>query len=337
MQSLATTNTWLPDRSWSAQENAIVDQVYRDFDAQAERLASHGQEYLQLTEGRFYGRFISCALGQQTSVHIEHANQALSQSIAGSPDTYAIGVVLSADHVFRANGTQIDQNAIFIIPPNIDFHLFSPQNATIMACVVGKKHFEAKLACAPHILNWVGDNASDIACLHAPTTAERLRQDAFNALISCQWELANSLDTSFLGEALINSLVATLMREWYGELRHLDQQKPKTFNRFLSVKTKLKTLDVESTSPAELSKNLSLSKRSIQYAFANEVSLGVSGYHRHVRLHAIRRALRLGTESNLTIGDLAAQNGFWNWSHFSRQYSQLFGELPSETGTLTVD
>ncbi|MFY0680254.1 MAG: helix-turn-helix domain-containing protein [Thalassovita sp.] len=336
MQNAITSNAWLPRHSWSAQGNAIVDHAYHDFDAQAERLTSHGQEYLQLTEGKFYGRFISCALGQQTSVHIEHANQALSQSIAGAPDTYAIGIVLSAGHVFRVNGTPIDHNAVFIIPPNVDFHLYSPQDATILACIVEKSHFEAKLAAAPFVSDRIAGHA-DITCLHAPTTADRLRQDTFNALRSCQAEIHSGFNPSLLGEALVNSMIATLMLEWHGELRHLDRHTSKTFDRFLNVKTHLETIDAESTRPADLSQSLALSKRSVQYAFANEVSLGVSGYHRHLRLHAIRRALRNEADSHLTIGDIASQYGFWNWSHFSRQYAQLFGERPSDTGPVATE
>lgn len=154
---------------------------------------------------------------------------------------------------------------------------------------------------------------------------------ANQALTRCHTERANGFDALVLGDALINSMIATLMLEWHGDLRPLDDHKSKTFGRFLTVKTHLKTRDADGPIPNDLSRNLALSKRSIQYAFANEVSLGVSGYHRHLRLHAIRRTLRKGLDVNHTIGDIAAHYGFWNWSHFSRQYLQLFGELPSET------
>ncbi|MEM1148986.1 MAG: helix-turn-helix domain-containing protein [Pseudomonadota bacterium] len=66
-----------------------------------------------------------------------------------------------------------------------------------------------------------------------------------------------------------------------------------------------------------------------------EVSLEVTGYLRHRCLHAVRRALQHDAGQNSTIGDLAAQYGFWNWSYISQLYDQLFGELPSETRSAT--
>lgn len=62
------------------------DEEFFDFDQQSERLTSHGQEYLQITKGRFRGRFVSCALSPQATLNIEYANQALSHTIKGAND-----------------------------------------------------------------------------------------------------------------------------------------------------------------------------------------------------------------------------------------------------------
>ncbi|MEH0069273.1 helix-turn-helix domain-containing protein [Pannonibacter sp. Pt2-lr] len=52
-----------------------------------------------------------------------------------------------------------------------------------------------------------------------------------------------------------------------------------------------------------------------------------------VRLGKVREALVAARKEarRETIGDIAARQGFWHWSHFSRDYKAQFGELPSET------
>jgi AraC family transcriptional regulator, ethanolamine operon transcriptional activator len=49
-----------------------------------------------------------------------------------------------------------------------------------------------------------------------------------------------------------------------------------------------------------------------------------------VRLNACRRALQT-TEEGVTVQEVAQRSGFRHMGHFSKDYKNLFGELPSQT------
>ncbi|WP_422041773.1 helix-turn-helix domain-containing protein [Roseibium sp.] len=59
--------------------------------------------------------------------------------------------------------------------------------------------------------------------------------------------------------------------------------------------------------------------------------MGPLSYARLVRLHNARQKLRDGKFDRESIGNIAAQEGFWEWSRFTSYYGKHFGELPSQT------
>lgn len=331
MHNLCKTDAWMPNYSWSAISKSIIDQEFFDFDEQAERLSSHGQDYLQLSQGRFYGRFVTCPLGDQISIHIEHANQALSQFISGAPDAFAVGVVLSSGSIFRTNGVPICNDRIFIVPPRVDFHLYSPRDATILAYVIDEDFFKEKLALVQRAVEWLATIEQGIFHIHSPAIASRLRHDAFNALKASQIPNPSSITPAQLGNAVIDSFFSALILEINNGIGEIGiEQRSRTFHHFSQTLDIMQCADFLKASDNDFYKKISMSRRSIQNAFAQEVGLGVSGYLRYKRLVAVRRDLRRNADCENTIGDIAAKNGFWNWSHFTKQYKQLFGELPSD-------
>ncbi|MEP5728923.1 MAG: helix-turn-helix domain-containing protein [Sulfitobacter sp.] len=330
MQKFENSNTWFPERKWRATTGGVTDLEFLEFDEQAQRLVGYDQDYLQLTDGQFRGRFVSCYLGD-VSLHFERANQALSQSIAASTNTYSIGVVLSGAAPFRVDGIDIDQLSLFVVPPHTSFHLFSPKDGAILAVVLEKFVLEEAIRDMPRIRDWVLGLGQQVGCLHAPMIADRLRHDAKNALFASCNDSEYGTDPASHGQALTNSFLTCLFLEFSAQ-HSLDLAgHSKGFRRFAAIKSKLEASLPQNASPEEISNGLGISKRSLQYAFSSEVSLGVAGYLRHSRLRSVRRGLLDPTRRNISIGDIAAQYGYWSWSHFSQQYSKHFGERPSDT------
>lgn len=336
MKNTVEPRAWFPDHQWSANSATLVDQAFFDFDQQAERLVGHDQEYMQLSDGRFHGRFVSCFLGPETALHFEFANQALAQSIAASRDSYSFGVVLSAPEPFRANGVDIDMGAIFVIPPNAAFELYSPQNAAVLAIVIDKERLARRLAPAPYLRDWIGGLDQEIGFLRAPAIADRLRRDALSAVVNSCTVGDHGPEPTWLADALIDSLVAGLILEW-GGIEAIMTGSSRNFTRFLEFRHGLDLSQETEASVQSLATRLRVSKRSIQYAFSRELSLGVSSYVLRSRLHRVRRSLLRTADQAGSIGDMAAEHGFWNWSHFSKQYRQLFGERPSDTRRRSVN
>lgn len=330
MQRLENSITWFPERKWRATADSVTDLEFLEFDEQAQRLVGHDQDYLQLTDGQFRGRFVSCYLGD-VSLHFERANQALSQSIAASKDAYSIGVALSGAAPFRVDGIDVDRLSFFIVPPHSSFHLFSPKDGAILALVIDKSLLEKAIIDMPRIRDWFLGLEGQVGLLRAPKIADRLRHDAMNALRASCDDTGYGPSPASLGQALTNSFLTCLFLEFAAQFSPDLAGYSKGFRRFAAIKSILEASPLQTTSPDEISHALGISKRSLQYAFSSEVSLGVAGYLRHSRLRSVRRSLLDPKSRNISIGDIAAQNGYWSWSHFSQQYSKHFGERPSDT------
>jgi AraC-like DNA-binding protein len=74
-----------------------------------------------------------------------------------------------------------------------------------------------------------------------------------------------------------------------------------------------------------------VSERTLQYAFQEVMGMSPVAYLTRLRLHRVRKALRVGTYGSTTVSAEALRWGFWHFGDFSRAYKDCFGELPSET------
>ena len=74
-----------------------------------------------------------------------------------------------------------------------------------------------------------------------------------------------------------------------------------------------------------------VSERSLQYAFQEVMGMSPLAYLTRLRLHRVRKELRMGTYGSTTVSALALKWGFWHFGDFSRAYKDCFDELPSET------
>jgi len=74
-----------------------------------------------------------------------------------------------------------------------------------------------------------------------------------------------------------------------------------------------------------------VSERTLEYAFQAVMGMSPVAYLTRLRLHRVRRALRMATYGTTTVSAQALSWGFWHFGDFSRAYKDCFGELPSET------
>jgi transcriptional regulator GlxA family with amidase domain len=86
----------------------------------------------------------------------------------------------------------------------------------------------------------------------------------------------------------------------------------------------------------ELCQRLHVSRRTVQNSFRSVAETTPLNYLRSVRLNGVRRTLMSTPASHLSIGDAAAQWGFYHLSHFAAEYQELFAELPSHTARATI-
>jgi AraC family ethanolamine operon transcriptional activator len=81
----------------------------------------------------------------------------------------------------------------------------------------------------------------------------------------------------------------------------------------------------------DLCKALDISSRALCYGFQEIFGMSPMAYLKTLRLQGVFRVLRAAQPSPKTVTETATQFGFYHLGFFSRDYKQMFGELPSET------
>lgn len=330
MKTFGFTRPWFPHYRLSASGPVFFDHQYADFDEQAEQLAGHDQSYLQLTRGAFDGRFLSAFLGPYISIHLEFCNQALEQKIGGSASDFSFGLVLDGREPFRANGRAFTADDLMVVPPGGDLVMRSPVDGCVAAIVVDRERLFADTGLDPDTAHWLDNLHGDIGMLRSPNLTRRLREDLKLVLESASADAVQSANAcANVGNAFIGAVVSHL------SLEHAAGAGPRpgaaSYGLYLECRSRFHSdLDRDNLID-DLARSFGTTKRSLQGAFSANVSVGPLTYLRIVRLHRARRELLCLHRPDQSIGDIAAANGFWNWSEFSRQYQRQFGELPSQT------
>ena len=74
-----------------------------------------------------------------------------------------------------------------------------------------------------------------------------------------------------------------------------------------------------------------VSERTLQYAFKKCLGISPINYLKRLRLHRVRRQLKVADPKHATVSTIACQHGFWHFGDFSKAYKALFDESPSRT------
>ena len=272
-----------------------MDAQYADFDEQAERLTGFDQSYIQLTPGAFQGRFLSAIFGPDVAIHVEHCNQALEQSVAGHPDAFTLGVVVSKGLPFLINGSDLTCDDVFISAPGQDLLFRSPQDGAILAVVVAMDKLSGLSGLSEQALDWLLASSLQTRVMHAPQLARRIREDTVQALQSACFEPPSVSAAAAIGDALLTGIASKLSLEIASSKPRSDQRNKHTYDRFLNCRRILhdKWQDVQSMD--DLLVCTGGGRRSLQSAFAAHLDMGPLTYHRILRLHLAKDRCRTRT------------------------------------------
>ena len=72
-------------------------------------------------------------------------------------------------------------------------------------------------------------------------------------------------------------------------------------------------------------------KRSLRDGFSKFLGVSPKDYIQLRRLHHARKALSAHQIGEVTVAEVAADQGMWDPGRFAHRYRKTFGELPSET------
>lgn len=250
------------------------------------------------------------------------------------PDSYLFGFGLAPQSTLIVDGTCLGSDILRISPPTSDsFEVFRPGGAIALLAVDANTLLNHE-ALIPEVADWLGTRGRKSEFIRSDKLTTRLRHDTC-LLIECAGALKRQSHLDFLGDLAISGLANALSLEWLST-RNLDFQKSsRSFDRFVSARdillTKVRSGLQSDTSGTFETLASESSRRTLESAFKSNVNMGPATYARVMRLNSARQKLLDGDRLNDSIGDIAAEEGFWEWSRFSRYYRKLFGELPSET------
>lgn len=86
----------------------------------------------------------------------------------------------------------------------------------------------------------------------------------------------------------------------------------------------------EIISVSQVSKFINIPERTLRYHFEKKYNLSPKDFIQKLRLNAVKKRLSNSTEPPI-IYKIASEYNFWHMGQFTRDYKNLFGELPSET------
>ena len=326
---LTQEQTWFPANKIGRSAGFVFDSVQSDFDEQAGQFPNIDVTYTQLSGGHFKGRLFSVNLGK-VSIYIESCNQAIEKEVTLSPNEFALAVVLDDETQPPKYGIMRSNEIVHILPPSGESVTISPSNSVIMFMTIDREALAENGLLLSDASEWLSNLDKQGEFVNSLRLANRLRSEV--SLVLEAVEKAKTPESrSKIAEMVIFSVATAFTLEW------LKPNTPKTFDRTMAYERYRYLRDLLRGRNRTNGKidgsalELGGSKRSIELAFSELVSMGPLTYSRVARLHNARRKLMDRSRLAKNIGDIAAEEGFWDWSKFSTYYRRQFGELPSHT------
>ena len=261
---------------------------------------------------------------------MDHCNQVIEQEVTGPPNGFSFGLVSGGTSPFITSGLPRAKDSIHVVPPEGEFHAVASQNGICLTVVVDRDALFQHEGLAPHIADWLQGLGQSCEIVSSPRLTGRLRSD-IKSVLKRDLTAMNDEERIAIGHTVLLSLTTALTLEWRDIETVSNLRRTNAYARF----RKARRMMLDSTQPSDSRWCRSLgglgSKRSIERAFSDNVSMGPLTYSRVVRLHKARRKILDAARADESIGDIAAEEGFWDWSRFTCYYRRQFGELPSET------
>lgn len=132
----------------------------------------------------------------------------------------------------------------------------------------------------------------------------------------------------------ITELLIALLPGWLLHSGLGPRPRPTPRARSRAIRMSLELMEAEplaELSADQLRAYAGVSERTLQYAFRDRFGLTPAAFIKARRLGAVSAMLKRSDGDDATVGDIAAQFGFWHTGQFAADYRLAFGELPSDT------
>ncbi|MDY6783761.1 MAG: helix-turn-helix domain-containing protein [Cyanobacteriota bacterium] len=311
-------------------DSAIAARQFEEIDGFAAALGPLNAKINQLTPGYFLGRVNWVKRATATFTYICH-NQALR--ITGSQSSHQLVFGVAPD-AYRTrvwfHGCPVTQQDLFGFNPTAEVDFILGKNASLIFVSIDASVFRSLAEQTGYNL-WPKSPKQNLVRFHPASWRSLKAYYLHIARISSngippleqphlQWRA---------GDDFLGLLVETLRKN-----ARKNQRTPKPLRRYSLVKKAEELAEVERDRPLTLQRlceELGTSKSALCYGFQETFEMSPMRYLKIRRLNGVRRALINADPQKANVMKIAHQWGFWSLGHFSGDYSQMFGELPSET------
>ena len=299
----------------------------RDLEQHARLQGAWSLRYEQLSGGVFDGHILQVQLPGLTLLR-EDTSVSVRQCGQLDPGSYGFATALEArDDVFF-NGQRVPQHAI-MCGKGDEVDMLTPSNFTLIAVVVERSLLNPlweRMYNKP-LATWLEQQW--VLCTTAGK-AQALRQAHLTVL-----DQASALAHRPHDDLALRQFRDEILMEWIEALpARVDTSQWDTVQRrrrWVNQACELMLAHTEAPlSILDICTQLGISRRKLNYCFADVLGTSPMQYLRTLRLNGVHRALTQAPQGS-TVQDIAAHWGFWHLSQFAQDYKKRFGQLPSET------
>lgn len=304
--------------------NPYQHPVFHDLDQVNHAISGSNLEFIQLKSGNLDIALDQISLGD-LSIDLGAVNLPIRVIGELDPGRFSIGVFTRGAQA-TWNGNHVDDSQLLVFPPGKELSGY----ASIM-------YGWASLIIPPAWIDVIEQStsrtnitqlASCITTRPAPETLAELKQAISNVFRLTESPLAGPAE-EWLVTDLRNMLGAVLSAMDVPPAKVSSQARghfivARRAERYMRERTE------EPLSIDDLCVAMHVSRRYLEYAFADAFGTSPSRYLRLMRLHQVRSRLK-ASSGQTTVTAEALRLGFSHLSLFATQYKNAFGECPSQT------
>lgn len=238
----------------------------------------------------------------------------------------------------RMQGREVDDSSLFFLHGGEEFMFHMPMGMELLSITFERELFDEALeqtASAKELNRLLRQPVIRVSPQRFAQARRRLLALFSQALV--YEDLDSTLDQE-REAALEQAMLSELLQLMIDPACDKQQRSPSSTRSFIVEKChRLATGEmINVPSVIDLCQRLQVSRRTVQNSFRSVAETTPLNYLRSVRLNGVRRALMSTRACELSIGDAAAQWGFYHLSHFAAEYQELFAELPSQTARAAI-
>jgi|JI9StandDraft_2_1071091.scaffolds.fasta_scaffold00139_15 AraC family transcriptional regulator, ethanolamine operon transcriptional activator len=308
-----------------------VSRLFEDFDEWTEAFSTWNLTSTQLSQGKFQGE---CAIAQFGGLQFIYAsfNQAL-QIVGGKPaNTLSFATLLtSQDSELVAHNQRLNQKVLFGFDPTRETHIITRKFGQVGIVSVRTDLFHQYTAQME--IKQFNESFFQRNVIHLDPTKfgnfKTYLQQLFSLLQTNQNWLQQPQIQRLIVEDCLPLLIDILRFD-----SSLSVSRIPSLGRYQMIKGMEEFIIGNIAQPLtlkDLYTAVKTSPRALSYGVQDLFAMSPMEYLKVKRLNGVRRILKACAPSIYTVSAIANLWGFWSMGHFSRDYKQLFGELPSQT------